>query len=97
MEVTLGKIQPSRSRRERVAGRFRPPGWHRVGYTLAVVGGEQDNGSAYIDRALTHNPTHPLAWFGDAWLRIWRGEPEIALRHFTHLTRLSLRANNDLH
>jgi TolB-like protein len=59
------------------------------GYALAFVGGEQDIGSAYIDRALTLNPNLPTAWFADAWLRIWRGEPEIALRHFTHLTRLS--------
>ena len=59
------------------------------GYTLAFVGGEQDIGSAYVDRALKLNPNLPSAWYADAWLRIWRGEPEIALRHFAHVARLS--------
>jgi len=59
------------------------------GYTLAFVGGEQDIGSALVDRALTLNPNLPTAWYADAWLRIWRGESEIALRHFAHVTRLS--------
>jgi tetratricopeptide (TPR) repeat protein len=59
------------------------------GYALAFVGGEQDIVSAHVDRALTLNPNLPTAWFADAWLRIWRGEPEIALRHFAHVTRLS--------
>jgi len=53
------------------------------GYTLAYVCGEPDSGSANVDRALTLNPNLPTAWYADAWLRIWRGEPEIALRHFS--------------
>jgi TolB-like protein len=59
------------------------------GYTLAFVGGEQDIGNAYVDRALILNPNLPYGWFADAWLRIWRGQPETALRHFAHVTRLS--------
>jgi hypothetical protein len=58
-------------------------------YALAFVGGEQDIGSAYVDRALKLNPNLPSAWYADAWLRIWRGEPEIALRHFVDVARLS--------
>jgi len=59
------------------------------GYTLAYVCGEQDIGSGHVDRALTLNPNLPTAWYADAWLRIWRGESEIALRHFGHVARLS--------
>lgn len=59
------------------------------GYALAFVGGEQDIGSALVDRALKLNPNLPSAWYADAWLRIWRGEPETALRHFVHVARLS--------
>jgi tetratricopeptide (TPR) repeat protein len=59
------------------------------GYALAFVGGDQDAGGALVDRALTLNPNLATAWYADAWLRIWRGEPETALRHFAHVTRLS--------
>ena len=59
------------------------------GYAVAFVGGEHGVGTAHVERALTLNPNLPTAWYADAWLTIWRGEPELALRHFTHLTRLS--------
>jgi TolB-like protein len=59
------------------------------GYSLVYVGGELDIGGAHVDRALKLNPNLATAWFTDAWVTIWRGEPEIALRHFVHVTRLS--------
>ena len=71
--------------------------WHRdqIGTrdhradALPFVGGEHDLGSAH-DRARTLNSNLPTAWFAGAWLKIWRGETELGLRYFAHVTRLGL-------
>jgi tetratricopeptide (TPR) repeat protein len=38
---------------------------------------------------LTVNPNLAQAWNLSGWLRIWRGEPDLALEHVAHAIRLS--------
>jgi TolB-like protein len=61
----------------------------RGGYALAYIGGDLDAGDVFINRALVLNPNLAFAWFAIAWLKIFSGEPELALQHFSHLMRLS--------
>ena len=50
-----------------------------AGIALAFVLGEIDNGDALIERALALNPNLAHAWFLSGWVKVWRGEPEVAL------------------
>jgi len=59
------------------------------GYALAFVAHEFDDAAAFMDRGLTVNPNLAQAWNLSAWLRVWRGEPELALDHVAHAIRLS--------
>jgi tetratricopeptide (TPR) repeat protein len=59
------------------------------GYALAFVAHEFDDASAFMDRGLAVNPNMAQAWTLSAWLRIWRGEPDLALEHVAHALRLS--------
>ncbi|SEC69255.1 adenylate cyclase [Rhizobiales bacterium GAS188] len=60
-----------------------------AGYSLAYVVGELDYGAALIDRALQFNPNLARAWNLSGWVRIWLGEPEVAIEHLTRAMRLS--------
>jgi TolB-like protein len=59
------------------------------GYALAFVAHEFDDAVAFMDRGLTVNPNLASAWSISAWLRVWRGEPDLALDHAAHAMRLS--------
>ena len=59
------------------------------GYALAVIDREYDDAADFMDRGLTINPSLALGWMLSAWLRIWRGEPDLALEHVAHAMRLS--------
>jgi tetratricopeptide (TPR) repeat protein len=59
------------------------------GYALAYVAGDLEEGAAFIDRALRLNPNLALAWFCSACVKIYIGEPELAIKDFTHSMRLS--------
>ena len=60
-----------------------------MGYALAFVAHEFDDAVAFMDRGLTVNPNLASAWSISAWLRVWRGEPDLALDHAAHAMRLS--------
>jgi len=51
------------------------------GYALAFIAKEFDEAVALMDRGLTVNPNLALGWMLSAWLRIWRGEPDLTLDH----------------
>ena len=51
--------------------------------------GDLDEAAACIDRAIALNPNLGLTWFHSGWVRAWRGEPELAIEHFTRVMRLS--------
>jgi TolB-like protein len=59
------------------------------GYALAFVAHEFDDAAAFMDRGLAVNPNLAGAWMLSAWLRVWRGEPDLALDHAAHALRLS--------
>jgi TolB-like protein len=59
------------------------------GYALAFVAEEFDDAAAFMDRGLAVNPNTAQAWTLSAWLRIWRGEPDLALEHVARAMRLS--------
>jgi adenylate cyclase len=50
------------------------------GYALAYVGRDVDGGVAFIDQALALNPNLAAAWTYSGWVRIFRGEHELAIR-----------------
>src|SRR5712671_6229037 len=49
------------------------------GLGLALVGRELEDGAAFVDQALTLNPNLATAWHVSALIRLWLGEPEVAL------------------
>jgi TolB-like protein/DNA-binding SARP family transcriptional activator/Tfp pilus assembly protein PilF len=59
------------------------------GFALAYVVGELDAGVAFIDRALLLNPNLANAWNVSGWVRVWLGQPEVAIEHLARATRLS--------
>lgn len=59
------------------------------GFSLAYVAGELDAGVAFIDRALLLNPNLATAWIVSGWVRVWLGEPEVAIEHLARAMRLS--------
>jgi len=61
----------------------------RAGQTLGFVAGELDAGVVLIDRALAINPNLATTWFNSGFIRVWLGEPEIAIEHLTRAMRLS--------
>jgi tetratricopeptide (TPR) repeat protein len=60
-------------------------GWICLGF----VAREFDDAAAFIDRGLAVNPNLAQAWNLSGWLRVWRGEPDLALEHVAHAMRLS--------
>jgi TolB-like protein/class 3 adenylate cyclase len=65
-----------------------------AGVALAYVVGDLDDGAALIDRALLLNPNLAWAWIFSGWVKVWLGEPEIAIEHLARAMRLS---PNDSH
>jgi TolB-like protein/Tfp pilus assembly protein PilF len=59
------------------------------GFALAYVVGELEAGVAFIDRALLLNPNLATAWIVSGWVRVWLGQPEVAIEHLARATRLS--------
>jgi TolB-like protein/tetratricopeptide (TPR) repeat protein len=60
-----------------------------TGYVLAQVGSDLALGTAMIDRALTLDPNLARAWLFSGWVRIYLGEPEMAIEHMERALRLS--------
>src|SRR4029077_9748025 len=59
------------------------------GYALAFVAHEFHDAMAFVDRGLAVNPNSAQAWNLSAWVRVWRGEPDLALDHAARAMRLS--------
>ena len=60
-----------------------------AGIVIALVLGDLDRGDALIERALALNPNLAQAWFVSGWVKVWRGEPEIAIEREARAMRLS--------
>ena len=48
---------------------------------LAYVVEDLDAGATLVDRAVSLNPNLAQAWRASCWIRVWLGNPEIALEH----------------
>jgi TolB-like protein/Tfp pilus assembly protein PilF len=59
------------------------------GYALAHIAGDLDGGAAFIERALVLNPNLAGTWLNSGWVRVWLGEPEMAIEHLARAMRLS--------
>ena len=79
----------------RLARRAAELGWDdavalcAAGLPLAWVVGDLDDGAALIDRALLLNPNLAMAWLFSGWVKVWLGEPEVAIEHLARAMRLS--------
>jgi len=60
-----------------------------AGLALAYVPGDLDDGDALIDRALVLNPNLAAAWIFSGWVKVWLGEPEVAIERAARAMRLS--------
>mgnify|MGYP001081100041 CR=1 FL=1 len=63
----------------------------RGGHALGQLGGDTSGAIALLDQALALNPNLAAAWFLGAFLRLWRGQIEDAVKFFQHAMRLSPR------
>lgn len=61
----------------------------RSGHVLGHLAGDLQGGIALLDKALVLNPNLAAAWFLGAFLRLWHGETDAAIEHFSHAMRLS--------
>ena len=55
------------------------------------MGEEIDVAIALLDRALKLNPSCAVCWQRSGWLRLWAGQPDLAIEHFETGLRLSPR------
>jgi adenylate cyclase len=63
----------------------------RAAHAFGYFGEDLDAAIALIDRARELNPSFALGWFRSGWLRLWHGEPDLAIEHFQTSLRLSPR------
>ncbi|MFC7396831.1 winged helix-turn-helix domain-containing tetratricopeptide repeat protein [Chelatococcus sp. GCM10030263] len=61
----------------------------RGGHALSHFTDDFDTGIALLDRAVMLNPNLAAAWFLGGYLRVWHGETDAAIVHFTRAMRLS--------
>jgi tetratricopeptide (TPR) repeat protein len=60
------------------------------GYALAFLTHELDAAAeAFMDRGLLVNPNLVSGWMLSAWLRVLRGEPDLALEHVARAIRVN--------
>jgi TolB-like protein len=59
------------------------------GFTLALVAGEVEDGTAFTDQALALNPNLAIAWLFSSWVRSFAGAPEVGLERVPRAIRLS--------
>lgn len=62
---------------------------YTAGFALAFVATEVDDGAAFIDQALLLNPNLAPAWQFSGWVKVYQGEPELAIEHAQNSIRLS--------
>jgi tetratricopeptide (TPR) repeat protein len=62
---------------------------HNAAYALRYFGEDIDTAIELIDRALELNPSFAVAWHRSGWLRLWAGQPDLAIKQFETALRLS--------
>jgi adenylate cyclase len=61
---------------------------------LGSLGEDIKPAIALVDRALELNPSFARGWGISAWLRMWAGQPDVAVEHWQTSIRLSPRDRN---
>jgi adenylate cyclase len=61
----------------------------RAAYVLGNLGEDIDAAIALIDRSLAMTPNFALGWHHSGWLRLWAGQPDLAIEHLVIAGRLS--------
>jgi TolB-like protein len=61
----------------------------KAAHAIASVARDIDSGALFIERALKLNPSLAAAWYVSGWIRLFRGEPVMAIEHLTRAIRLS--------
>jgi TolB-like protein len=61
----------------------------RAGHALGTVVGDLDSAMVFVDRAIWLNPNLAAGWFASGWVRVFRGESDLAIECFEHTMRLS--------
>jgi len=64
---------------------------------LGYFGEDIDVSLGLIDRCLTLNPSSARGWFWSALLRVFAGQPAVAIEHFQNYLRLSPRNRRAVH
>ena len=63
-------------------------------FMLGSLGEDIKPAIALVDRALELNPSFARGWGISAWLRMWAGQPDVAVEHWQTSIRLSPRDRN---
>lgn len=58
---------------------------------LAHFTEELDSAIGMIERALDLNPSYARGWYWNGWVRLFAGQPDIAIEHFRNAVRLNPR------
>jgi hypothetical protein len=53
----------------------------RAAYALGHFGEDIDAAIALVDRSLQINPSFAYGWQRSGWLRLWAGNPDLAISH----------------
>jgi adenylate cyclase len=59
------------------------------GWALAYVVRDLDLAAGLIDRAIMLNSNLAAAWYSGAWVKIWLGEPKLAIERYARALRLN--------
>jgi adenylate cyclase len=60
-------------------------------FVVGRFGEDIDGAIALVDRSLTLNPSFAGGWHVSGWLRLFAGQPDLAIEHFSTSMRLSPR------
>jgi adenylate cyclase len=64
---------------------------HKAARALAYFGEDIGAAIALLDRSLKLNPNSARAWMWGGWIRLWAGQPDLAITHFETSWRLNPR------
>ena len=76
------------ARAARVAGDD-PVAVGRAAYVLGYFEGDLNAATALIDHSLELNPSYSDGWRWSGWIRLWAGQPDLAIEHFESALRLN--------
>ena len=69
----------------------------RAAMVLGRFGEDIDAALALVDRALALNPSFAYGWYWSGWLRLFAGQPDLAIQHFETSMRLNPRSQRGFH